>query len=214
MRHTPTLAAALALLFTATSAHAEVGRGLEVAVAATYAVPTGHAQYATAPAGADPSAYGGRPTDFHGWYAAAVNMRVAIGWRVPAMFVGGYAQYGATATGWGCAAPTACDPGSYDTSAGVLADFHLRPDRRVDPWIGLSFGMEYAGIVINPPGVTAGVASQTAGWLGELRVGMDTPLGEGAIGGPYVAAAFGQFLNGGDGDHWWFSVGARVTYNP
>jgi len=84
---------------------------------------------------------------------------------IPELALGAFGTYGQFAKG----EPMMANTDVRSVSAGLFADWHFRPARSLDPWIGLATG--WRGLWIVPPqGKTASLQGLE---LARLQVGLD-----------------------------------------
>ncbi len=109
-----------------------------------------------------------------------------FGWRLnPRWMVGAYGEFGVFA---GNVAEIA--DGARTAAAGVQGQFHVMPERRYDPWIGLGFG--WRGYWADTNGGTYGLQGLD---LARLRLGVDYRLSPGVAMGPVFGVTVTQFLS-------------------
>jgi hypothetical protein len=168
-----------------------------------------------------------------------VPLILDLGYRVtPNVFVGLYFQYGFAWVGGNTA--DLCDASGADCSAqdirlGLEGHFHFSPRENLDPWIGLGFGYEWAGL-----SVEGGNTNFSTGLNGfefiNLQAGLDIRAGEHFYVGPFLTLSVGQYSEatvdcesgfcgngnqfGASGDidnkamHEWLLLGVRGAYAP
>ncbi|MFI5300143.1 MAG: hypothetical protein ACHREM_18810 [Polyangiales bacterium] len=197
----------------ATAAHAEGPRGVEIGLASGYSVPSGRGGYSKNDGYPYPF-YTGASSDLHDWYSSAIPLRFSLGWREPAIFVGAFVQYDFTNVGAIWAAPNRCNDGAgSDLFFGVEADVHILPTRALDPWFGIELGIERDSLDVSGPNCACGAAGPGIGPIASIQSGLDFDVGHSVRGGPFVAAALGDFVNGREAIHTWLTVGLRVAFN-
>jgi hypothetical protein len=109
----------------------------------------------------------------------------SVGWRIdPHWLVGVYGEF---ARFWGGNAPSSDH--AISAAAGLHGQFHMLPDRRFDPWVGLGFGWR---------GYWAGLGNGTYGLQGldlvRLRAGLDYRVSSRFAVGPFVGVTLTDFL--------------------
>jgi hypothetical protein len=169
-------------------------------------------------------------------------IQVDIGLKVRRdVFVGGYAafSYGRGAGGYPC--DTAWEECSaLDARVGFQAQYHVRPDGTVNPWIGYGVGVESLRVdhVEHTSASPAEVAYEDTGRafgveFARIDLGLDVRLSHLVGAGAFVSCAAGDYLsasvdspaskgaglvsvfNRSDGAvHLWMVVGARIVLLP
>lgn len=150
---------------------------------------------------------------------------IDAGYRIsPHVYVGAYFQYGTLSVG--DAVSTACsitggDCFAYDLQAGIMAAYHILPDKKFDPWLGLGIGYEWASIHGVGPGDTNEKLSGLQ--FANLQLGADYKPTPGFGAGPFVGFSFASYSTetvGGNTPtgfssalHEWFTFGVRGVYD-
>jgi hypothetical protein len=147
------------------------------------------------------------------------------GYRIsPRVYVGAYFQYGVLSVG--DKVSTACsvtggDCFAYDLQTGIMAAFHILPDKKFDPWVGLGIGYEWASI----RGVGPGDTNEKLSGLQfvNLQLGGDYKATPTFGFGPFVSMSFGSYSSESVGEntppgfssalHEWFTFGVRGVYD-
>jgi hypothetical protein len=149
-----------------------------------------------------------------------VPLRLDIGYRIADHFyVGGNAQLAAILS---TACPSGATCSGTDTRIGVMAAFHLRPKRIVDPWIGLGMGFEWLSTSRTVDGMTVDINARGLE-LVDVELGMDVrPAGVFRI-GPVLSGSVGRFariaVNGTETTdftaslHSWVMLGVRGAFD-
>ena len=102
------------------------------------------------------------------------------------------------------------------------AQYHLSPDARWDPWIGIGTGIEWLRLR-NDQGVLG-----LMGWeLANAQLGLDYPAAAGFRVGPFASFALGEYESWFSSDasasggsvapknlHAWLTLGIRGTIDP
>jgi hypothetical protein len=151
---------------------APVSRALEIAVGGGYLQGAG-----------DIAADAARVQDLSG---PGGTVELKLGYRaIPNLAFGGYGAYSQFGTG-----DSAVGNDVRSASAGVYADWHFRPDRSVDPWVGLSSG--WRGLWLVPD---SGKQTSLQGWeIVRLQVGLDYKVSPEIAIAPVIGASVNVFL--------------------
>lgn len=149
-----------------------------------------------------------------------------LGYRIhPNWYVGAFFQYAILQFPDSCqhfASPVSCS--GNDLRFGVNVHYHLRPNRRLDPWAGIGAGYEIAHWETMYTRDTYSV--EFSGFELNLQVGLDCrvfrttadrtlPLGI----GPFVALTIAQYsnesakLSGYSKTHEWLMLGVRGVFD-
>ncbi len=203
------------------ASRAEAKEGFEIGGRLGYAIPMGKTQD-------DPDA------DVSDTLSGMIPLQLDIGYRViPALMVGGYAQYGFGIVGGRlgdlCDASSA-DCGAHDVRLGVQLQYHLSPSEQIDPWLGAGIGYEWLTYTTSGGGTDVSTTGHGFEFL-MLQGGVDFPVGDGYGIGPFVSFSLGQFgsysqscdgqclgFSGQSGDidkkalHEWLTLGVRGTF--
>ena len=175
---------ALCLAATATSAE-ELPTRFEAAARVGMGIPIGNAVGSTqnAPNG----------TSLADLVAWTVPLQLDIGARIGPAFVGGYLAYAFGKTG------SALDTGSGRSASDVRVGFevlwHLGPDRKVDPWVGIGVGYEWLNLSVTGSGGTVYARARGFEWT-NLQLGIDFVLGRSFRLGPFVETRVAQYDTG------------------
>lgn len=171
--------------------------------------------------------------------SGGVPVRDVVQWKVPLWLEVGYRfnphvrgelyfEYGP-----GSVASAYCSPGvtcsAADARFGLAVQLHLAPERLVDPWIGVGFGVEVLNAHLSDAVPLGAAGRHEFTWAGielPVEVGLDVAVSERFTVGPYVSAAFGQFTSISQGPvgedresgaidrrstHGWVQVGIKTT---
>ena len=120
------------------------------------------------------------------------TLELKLGYRViPNLAIGGYGTYSQFQ------ANDAMPSGDVrSATAGVFADWHFRPDRSVDPWIGLASG--WRGMWLVPD---AGPNTSIQGWeIARLQAGLDYRITPEVAIGPVIGASVNTFFTRDSGN--------------
>jgi hypothetical protein len=148
-------------------------------------------------------------------------------------YVGGSFSYGIASVadqfGMGACKQAGIGCSSNDIRFGLAAHYHILPDGRFDPWVGLGFGYEW--LSFSTSGGNQTVNQGVSGWeFVNLQAGLDFRLLDGALGiGPFLTLTFDQYsqasvssdTNGGttgqsinnQSFHEWLLFGVRGDYD-
>lgn len=160
--------------------------------------------------------------------AWTVPLQLDIGARIGPAFVGGYLAYAFGKTG------SALDTGTARSASDVRVGFevlwHLGPDRKVDPWVGLGVGYEWLNLSVTGNGGKVYASARGFEWT-NLQLGIDFVLGRNFRLGPFVMANIAEYdvgslglINGqgtdvgGSSDlqskavHAWIDIGLRFAF--
>lgn len=223
--------ALLAALVVPTLAPAQVSLGLKVG----YGVPAGDAY--------EQSGFGTFKQS--GLARGVVPIQVDASWRfTPALSAGLYYGYGFGRTGSKleelCSTPSAsCDRPSL-VRYGVQGAYTFSPLAQVEPWMGLSAGVEAASFKVKnfvygvipgapPTPLIADLEGTLRGWSAEVSGGADHRFSPNLLAGPFLAYGMGQYtvqhvtlsdqgtVAGGGVDsaktHQWLSFGVRGRFD-
>lgn len=146
---------------------------------------------------------------------------IDVGWRPSAAIVlGVFGAAGIGAVANGC--PTGFTCNATLMRVGVNAHVHLRPDKLVDPWLGVGIGWESLSIAI--VGNDGGQVERASGLeLFDVQIGVDFQVAAGVRVGPFAALTTGQYSSISTSDredsefvrrlHHWVIFGARAAYD-
>jgi hypothetical protein len=132
---------------------------------------------------------------------AQVPVQIDLGFRPdPHLFVGAYGSYGFVLPASGVCQGGNCS--GSDVRAGLEAQYHFRPGRRFDPWLGVGAGYEWLHLASWSTGQRDGIDTSTdtnlslRGWeIVNAQAGLDYALCTGVRVGPFVGFSLGQFEN-------------------
>jgi hypothetical protein len=133
---------------------------------------------------------------------AQIPVQIDLGFRPdPHLFIGAYGSYGFLLPASGVCQGGSCS--GSDVRAGLEAQFHFRPGRRFDPWLGVGTGYEWLHLASWSPGkVQDGIDTSTdanltlRGWeIVNAQAGLDYALCTGVRVGPFVGFSIGEFEN-------------------
>src|SRR5262249_7735713 len=118
---------------------------------------------------------------------AGGTVELQLGYRIiPSLVFGAYGTYQQFSTG----DLTASGFDVRGGTAGLYADWHFRPDRSVDPWVGLASG--WRGLWLVPDG---GKNTSLQGWeIARLQAGLDYKVTPEVALGPVVGASVTTFF--------------------
>jgi outer membrane protein W len=206
-----------------TVARAERHTGFEAALRLGYGIPLGDA------AG---------NAELSDGIAGQVPLILDIGYRItPMVFLGVYGQYGFA---WlsdnyadGCDATNAsCS--AHDIRLGIEAQFHFQPLEKLDPWIGVGIGYEWAGLDVEVGNMEVDTTLSGFEFI-NLQAGLDIRVSEHFYVGPFLNFSIGQYSSasascsggglcadqfGVNGDiddkavHEWLMLGVRAGFGP
>ena len=151
---------------------APVSRALEVAVTTGYAQGLGHA--------------GDHMAELHELTGAGAALAMELGYRAtPHWTLGAYGSVSSYRRGDELASGTH----SLGATAGLLATFHGRPDRAIDPWV--SVGAGWKTLRFDP---RDGDGMTLQGFeLARVQTGIDYRVSRGVAIGPSAGASLGMF---------------------
>jgi len=160
--------------------------------------------------------------------AWTVPLQLELGARIGPVFVGGYGSYAFGKAG--SLFEGASSRSASDVRIGFEALWHLSPDRKVDPWIGMGVGYEWLNLGVDvPPFGTVNATFRGFEWV-NVQLGVEFVLGRHFCLGPFVQASVAQYdsgsaeiitsrgTRGGSGDiqskavHAWIAVGLRFAF--
>jgi hypothetical protein len=172
-------------------------RGFEVGLRVGYSIPLGSID------GDSASPYNSvLPTFFKGaastedgmgtLFSGRVPIWADVGYRINSHFlVGGFLEYGVVALS-GAASQACGGCPARDWTTGLEAQYHVLPEERFDPWVGLGVGYEWVNVGRSGP---FNPTVSLDGWQFSLQSGVDyKPMTSLGI-GPFVALAFGAYAN-------------------
>ena len=157
-----------------------------------------------------------------------IGVRLADNW-----FVGSYFSYGVaslSSSGFPDCSTAGVGCSGNDIRWGVEGMYHILPNNRFDPWVGVGFGYEW--LSVSETEGAASVSGGDSGWeFGSIQTGLDIraldgfPLGI----GPFLQFTFNEYTqesvatnsNGGtlgqsipnQSFHFWFMFGVRGEYD-
>jgi hypothetical protein len=217
------LAGALLLTFalTATAARGEeLPTRFEAGVRAGLGFPIGNA--------IGPTANASNGTSLADLVAWTVPLQLELGARIGPVFVGGYGSYAFGKAG--SLFEGASSRSASDVRIGFEVLWHLSPDRKVDPWVGIGVGYEWLNLGVQV-GTFATVNATFRGfeWV-NAQLGIEFVLGRHFGLGPFIQASVAQYdsgsgelitsrgTRGGSADiqskavHAWIGVGLRFAF--
>jgi hypothetical protein len=127
----------------------------------------------------------------HDLSGPGATVELKVGYRViPSLAFGAYGSLAQFSAG-----DTLADGTDVrSATAGVFADWHFRPDRSVDPWLGLSSG--WRGLWLVPD---SGKNTSLQGWeIVRLQAGLDYRISPEVAIAPVVGAGLNVFLSHDD----------------
>jgi hypothetical protein len=136
-------------------------------------------------------------------FDAQVPISIDLGYRVTKnLLVAGYGAYGFGIPRRASSADTRGCPRGMDCSLhlmrfGLEAEFWIRPDQAINPWIGLGLGYEVMSVAMSGTllGQKVGVTDTLSGFeFARLEAGTDFAATRGVGVGPFVSLAFGRYL--------------------
>jgi hypothetical protein len=155
-----------------------------------------------------------------------------LGYRVnPALMVGAYFIYGITSINTsnlpGCTmSGVSCS--ANDVEVGAELHYHLLPDRKFDPWLGVGAGYEIISESVTASGTTLLSGNDNGFVFLNLQAGGDIKATDAFGIGPFLSFSLGQYSNcSASGSlvsssnctitqqslHEWFTFGARGVYD-
>ncbi len=180
----------LALCLTAASATAEeLPTRFEAAIRTGIGLPIGNA------VGPTQNAPGG--TGLSDLVAWAVPFQLDIGARIGPAFVGAFGAFAFGKTG--SAFEGASSRSVNDVRFGFEVLWHLSPDRKVDPWVGLGVGYEWLNLSVTGSNATTVYATFRGFEWVNAQLGLDFRLGRALRLGPFVQARVAQYDSGSAG---------------
>lgn len=211
----------LAFALTATAARAEeLPTRFEAGVRVGLGFPIGNAAGSTLTA---PN--GTSLADLVAW---TVPLQLELGARIGPVFVGGYGSYAFGKAG--SLFEGASSRSASDVRLGFEVLWHLSPDRKVDPWVGMGVGYEWLNLGVEV-GTLGRINATFRGfeWV-NVQLGIEFVLGRHFALGPFVQASVAQYdsgsaelitsrgTRGGSEDiqskavHAWIAVGLRFAF--
>jgi hypothetical protein len=131
---------------------------------------------------------GGDMSDLQDLAGPGAAVELGVGYRIlPSLAIGAYGTLSTYQEGDALANDTRVLGGT----AGILAAYHFRADRSVDPWVSLGAG--WKGMWLDPG---AGKTTSLQGLeLARLHVGVDYRLSEDVSISPMIGASLGMFVS-------------------
>jgi len=224
-----------ALLLTLPLLPAAAGAQLSLGLRAGYALPTGDAYQ-------QPGFGTFKQKDLA---KSATPLQLDVSWRLtPAVSTGVYFSYAPGQVGTKLSTFCATPGSSCDRPAvlryGAQAAYAFGPAGPVEPWLGLSAGVESASFKVKrfvygalpgtpPTPLVADLDGTLRGWDAQLEAGADYRLGSSFLAGPYLSVGRGQYrvqhvtlsdqgtVAGGGVDgarsHGWVALGLRGRFD-
>jgi len=204
------LAAAIAL---AAPFAARAETGAEIGLRTGFAVPFGKI---------DGTASGSLSDLFTGFIPIGID----LGWRFTPNFSAGLAGKYAFGITTNCPSGDRCS--GHDVSLGLELRYHVQPDQRFDPWVGIGAGYEWLSVSETSGGNTVNVGADGFEFV-HAQVGADFTVSNNVRIGPFVQLTLGQYksenasVNGGPTRfvdvtnkalHEFLTFGVRVIFLP
>jgi outer membrane protein len=149
-----------------------------------------------------------------------VPVRLDVGYRFARHFYVGVAAQIATIIPSGCPSGSSCS--GSDARVGIMAAYHLRPTRTVDPWAGVGIGYEALSVSRTVGGSSVDISARGFEIL-DLELGVDLRLTRSLRVGPVLSSSIGSYtrlaVNGtrtADFDtstHAWVMLGFRGAFD-
>lgn len=178
-------------------------------------------------------------SDLNDGIAGQMPFWLDLGYRVtPQLMLGVYGSYGIGFAGGEVgdtcdAADDVVDCSAHDIRLGLQAQFHLKPDESIDPWLGVGVGYEWMTISMEGGGAELDMTASGFEFV-NLQAGVDFRIKPTFSLGPFIAFSFAQFSDVSsdctspvpgvcpdtEGEiedkavHEWFFIGARGTFAP
>lgn len=215
------LAGALLLSLASGPASAEeLNVRFEAGVRAGIGIPVGNM------VGSTTTAPGG--TSLADLVAWTVPLQLDLGARIGPVFVGGYGAYAFGKAG--SLLENASSRSASDLRIGFEVLWHLAPDRKVDPWLGVGVGYEWLNLSAGLGSLgTVNATFRGFEWV-TVQLGIDFMLGRTFRLGPFLQSSVAQYDSGsadfifsrgtqtGSGDvqskavHAWIDLGLRFAF--
>jgi opacity protein-like surface antigen len=159
-------------------------------------------------------------------FSGQLPVQMDVGYRInPHFYVGAYGQLGYAFPKGDCSVPGVSCSG-LGTRLGINAQYHVLPDAKFDPWIGVGTGYEWLTAKMSGGNQTAS-ATAHGFELVNLQIGGDYRVSKQFAIGPFASLSLGQFskqstsINGQDlsGDiqntalHEWITLGVKGTFD-
>lgn len=127
-----------------------------------------------------------------------VPLQLDIGARIGPVFVGGYAGYAFGKTG--SLLEFATTRSATDVRVGFEVLWHLGPEAKVDPWLGVGVGYEWLTLSVGGANGGGAVSTTTRGFeWANVQLGLDFVLGRNFRLGPFVVSHVAQYDSGSFG---------------
>jgi len=128
-----------------------------------------------------------RGANIHDLSHAGAQVEMKAAWRLmPSLAIGAYGTYAQFVRGDVVADGTDV----RSVTAGFFADYHFRPDRSLDPYVGLASG--WRGFWLYP---NSGKNSSYQGWeIARLQAGLDYRISRNTAIGPVIGASVNTFF--------------------
>jgi outer membrane protein W len=201
---------------------AAVVGGLEFGARVAYSIPLGNVT-------GDPGA------SLSNIVSNRIPLELELGYRVnPALMIGAYFTYAVVSINTGQAYGGACSGGGVSCSAndvevGAQLHYHLLPDRKFDPWLGIGAGYEIISFNATVGSTTELAGNDNGFTFLNLQVGGDIKATPAFAIAPVLSFSLGQYGScslsgaavGGSGNctipqqsmHEWFTFGVRGAYD-
>jgi hypothetical protein len=214
------------LVWPASASADETPTGFEFGLRAGYAFPLGHTGgYSST---TTTNSTGAQVTSIDDYklsdvVTGQIPIRLDVGYRfTPNIYAGGFFQYGIAivpndvVSGCGQFGVT-CS--GHDIVLGVDAQWHLAPDRTIDPWLGFGLGFEVLDIEMTGPGGSE--LSLPGLQFVDVQLGADDRVLPTLGVGPFASITLGSFQPassspGGSSQsslYGWLTVGVRAVYD-
>jgi hypothetical protein len=176
-------------------------------------------------------------SDLNDGISGQIPLWLDVGYRLnPALFLGGYVQYGFGFVGGAidesCDDTDGVDCSATDIRLGLQLHYHIAPRSTANPWLGLGVGYEWMSLGVEAGGDEAVFTSSGFEFI-NLQAGLDFGLADHLFAGPFISLSLGQYDEvsvdcdgaicstlgrAGDAEiedtatHGWFVLGVRATY--
>ena len=161
----------------------------------------------------------GDPPDFYR-ISKLIPLWADLGYRIhPNWYVGALFQFGIAQGLEGCkyfAPPPSCS--GNDLRFGVNVHYHFRPNRKLDPWVGVGAGYEIAHLKFTFPRDNLSVKFSGFEFV-NLQLGVDYRVFSAVAIGPFVAFTMAQYSDefanttGSNKLHGWLMLGIRGAFD-
>lgn len=158
-------------------------------------------------------------------FSGQLPVQIDVGYRInPHFYVGAYGQLGYAFPKSDCASGASCS--GLDTRVGISAQYHILPEAKFDPWVGVGTGYEWLTAKVSQGDASASETAHGFEFV-NLQLGGDYRVSNQFAIGPFASLSLGQFskqslsLNGRDtsGDidktalHEWITLGVKGTFD-